>query len=265
MPVNRTRQLFLLVGMCFIAQYFAHWTTRGVDAAQPQPVDRTGKPWTREEARAHADRYNDLALMNTKFLKNDSTSDQAQTADRVSYPFSRLAFNTPNYELTGREMPGLASSPIPVAKPMAGVLVGVHEKLALKDVPAGKGWHEVVRTEPVLAIVASGPTVVSDQGNIIVSRSHPHYFFQGALSSKQGEIRWVAVRMADGTELAIVNGRVLDLSQGNLILVRQHEDGSIRIHQHLARLQPARGEELRQSIPTVLKQPELQRVLGDGN
>lgn len=263
MVTLRVRHVVVLAGLMAAVPMMLHWTAsaRGMGEAQPAQVDRTGQPWTREDARAHADRYNDPALWSMKFLKGDVASDKDNAANRASLAFPRTAFNTPDYELTGRVMHGLMSTPLPVAQPMAGVLVGVHEALELKDVPAGKQWHDVVRAEPVVAIVANGPAPISDQGTMIVSRSHPHYFFQGALASKHGEIRWVAVRMADGTSMAIVNGRVLDLGQGNLILIRQHEDGSIRIYQHAEKLQTARGADLRRSIPEMLKQEAMVRAL----
>lgn len=230
----------------------------------PQPADRTGQPWTTSEARANAEHYNDAALWNMKFLRNDVATMVDQKEELASLPFPQAAFNTPDYERTGRVMPGLSISPIVPGDGLVGTVVGVHRMLDPKDVPAGKQWHEVVVTEPLLAIVASGTEPLTFGPNQALSRSHPHYLFQGSFTSKHGQVRWTAVRMADGSELAIINGRVLELKQGNLVLVRQHPDGSIRVHQHLTRLEPARGEELRTSIPLLLKQPDLQRVIATG-
>ncbi len=240
------------------------WLAQIAWAGRPQPADRTGQPWTQEEAKAHAERFNDSTLWNAKFLSNDVAMMNAEKAEWASLAFPQPAFNTPDYKHTDRVMPGLNIGPVVAGEGMkgaVGTLAGVHRMLLPKDVPAGKQWHEVVVTEPLLAIVASGTVPLKAESSHAISRSHPHYLFQGSFSSASGQIRWVAVRMADGTELAIVNGRVLDLKQGNLVLVRQHADGSIRIHQHTTRLEAARGEELRASIPEVLKQPDLQEVL----
>ncbi len=228
---------------------------------QAEPDDRTGQPWTRDEARAHAERFNDPALWNMKFLDDDVTHMIENKDEHVSRPFPFDAFNTPDYERTGRVMPGLLISPLPLDEDLAGMVSGVHQMLDPKAVPAGKKWHDVVVTEPLLAIVASGTEALRIESTQALSRSHPHDLFQGSFTNEVGQIRWVAVRMADGTELAIVNGRVLDLEQGNLVLIRQRADGSTRIHQHRTRVAPARGEELRASVPRLLRQPDLQRIL----
>lgn len=228
---------------------------------QPQPADRTGQPWTQDEAKAHAERFNDASLWNMKFLSDDVAAMNDQKDARASVAFPQLAFNTPDYEHTGRVMPGLTIGPLGSGEKVVGTLAGVFRMLYPKDVPAGKQWHDVVVTEPLLAIVASGSEPLTSESSHAVSRSHPHYLFQGSFVSKSGQIRWTAVRMADGTELAIINGRVLDLKQGNLVLVRQHNDGSIRVHQHLTRLEPARGQELQTSIPLLLNQPDLRRLV----
>jgi len=60
--------------------------------------------------------------------------------------------------------------------------------------------------------------------------------------------------MEGGSQVGLVNGRVLDLTQGNLILVRQHADGSIRIFQHRTMLEAAnyagRAEQVEQLLAT---------------
>lgn len=65
----------------------------------------------------------------------------------------------------------------------------------------------------------------------VLSRNYPHYMSTGKQKTTQGEIDWVQMDMADGTNFAIINQRYFDLNFGKTIVVIPFKDGSLRFLQ----------------------------------
>lgn len=167
-------------------------------------------------------------------------------------PFPKVAFPTPDYQLVGHDCPGLGVAPLGLPSDLQGSISWIYR-------PGDDG-----AADPMMAVIAGSSAPLENVEQWAISRSHPHYFFQGTIRSDYGELRWAALRMADRTEVGIVNGRLLDLSQGNIILVRQQPDGSIRLRQHRTRSGGGDGQELWQApVSAVLANPNNLAFLTD--
>lgn len=223
---------------------------------EPQKSFDNSKGWTSEQAAEHADRYNDAKFWNREQMALDAKYiEQPMSASMAARPFPYVAFNTPQYKFDG-----LAIGPIDLPKPLAGV--GTTVNLPLEgEIPEGKTYFDVVTADPIMHVVAKSAIEFEGTDSMGSSRSCPHVFFQGFFSNKHGSIDWIAIRMADGKEVGVINGRVLDLSQGNLIFVRQLEDGSVRIFQHRTRLRPGRLNEIATTIRTKLSEKSIRQFL----
>ena len=207
------------------------------------------KGWTSEQASEHADRYNNDEFWNHEQMALDAESiKKPLRASTAAMPFPYVSFNSPEYKFDG-----LTIGPIRLPNPLAGV--GASVNLPLEgEIPKGATFFDVVETEPVMYVVAKGAIEFAKADSWGISRSYPHLLFQGFFFNEQGSIDWVAIRMADGKDVGVINGRILDLSQGNLIFVRQLEDGSVRIFQHRTRLEPGKLNEIATTIGAKLSE-----------
>ena len=212
--------------------------------------------WTREQADEHADRYNNVEFWNHAQMAMDAENiKQPLSASTAAMPFPYVAFNAPEYKFDG-----LTIGPFDLPKPLAGVGASVNAPLE-GEVPEGKTLFDVVKTEPVMHVVAKSAIGFEEADSWGISRSYPHVLFQGFFANEQGSIDWIAIRMADGKDIGVINGRVLDLSQGNLIFVRQLEDGSVRIFQHRTRLLAGTLNEIATMIGTRLSEIPVNEFL----
>ncbi len=212
------------------------------------------KGWTSEQAGEHADRYNNAEFWNHDQMALD-VEKKPLRASIAAMPFPYAAFNTPEYKFDG-----LTVGPVDLPKPLAGAGGSVNFPFE-GEIPKGKTIFDVRKTEPVMHVVATGAIEFEKADSWGISRSYPHVLFQGYFSNKHGSIDWMAIRMADGKEVGVINGRVLDLSQGNLIFVRQLEDGSVRILQHRTRLGPGTLNEIATTIGRNLSEESAREFL----
>ncbi len=218
--------------------------------------------WTPEQASHHADLYNDPEEWNLEVLEIDlEVMGTPLDPELEPLPFPYLAFPVPEYDLCGRTMHGLGVAPVPTSEPVTIQACSANQPLDEDAIPEGKTWWDVIITEPIMHVIARGPEPFETAGPWAVSRSHPHYFFQGTMHNVYGEVDWVGIRMGDGKEIGIVNGRILDLEQGNVIFVLQKEDGSIRIRQHRERSQPGRFAEVHGPVQRLLEEEEVREFL----
>ncbi|WP_142784055.1 hypothetical protein [Changchengzhania lutea] len=67
--------------------------------------------------------------------------------------------------------------------------------------------------------------------NSVVSRNYPHYLSTGKQKTNQGNIDWVQMTLADGSNFAIINQRYFDLEFGKTIIIMPLKDGSLRFYQ----------------------------------
>ena len=265
------RPLFLCAGLHFAGSLCAGLLLAGllcagcIAAAAAETTFTQSTDWTREAAVAHARRHNAPELWQLERFGDDRASLAESSAEsRDSLPFPAVAFPTPDYDLGGRECPGLTVGPVPVRGRLRASIAAVNLPLDLEALPEGKEWYEVLQCDPTMVIVARDPAASNDDAPLdnvdqwAISRSHPHYFFQGTCKGAAGEIDWAAIRMADGRRIGIVNGRVLDLDVGRVVLVRQLEDGALRIHQLTAELGPAHTSQHSARLGELLASEEAQ-------
>ncbi len=65
----------------------------------------------------------------------------------------------------------------------------------------------------------------------ILSRNHPDYIFSGKIDNKFMKHEFVAFRTFENISFAIVNMKLFDLVNGNLILITPHEKGYFTFNQ----------------------------------
>ena len=201
-----------------------------------------------EQSLAHAQRFNDPDKWCREWMANDDQLLQRDIDASNRLPFSYAVFNYPCYE-----HPGMMVGPINLPAP----LVGAEAALAQQE-PGADGQPIY---DPVMMLVATGPQKLQHVDQAAISRSCPHFLFQGAMRSEAGRIDWVAMRLANGNEIGIINGRVLDLSVGNLVAVKQQSNGRIVIHQHLERLESGASDDLSSAVGRAIGQ-HLRTFLG---
>ncbi len=230
----------------------------------PDPNAHGQEPdsWTASDASAHADHYNDPKLWDTERLASDAKGMQADLADGSLFPFPYDAFPAPDYGLTGRVCHGVSHGPLALPDPLKGSSSGVNLPFDSSSLSEGQElWAEII-SDTLMSVVVSSSSPISDSGSLATSRSHPHYFYQGFFVSEHGRVDWSSIYMEGGGRVGVVNGRLLDLRQGNLILVRQHADGSIRIFQHRTLGQPADYAGRAEQVSQLLATSEAREFLG---
>ncbi len=213
--------------------------------------------WTREDASTHADRYNDASLWRSDWLLGDAARHQRERAQNEWMPFSTVVFPAPDYALSGRAVPGLGVAPLALPEPLIGTLAFVNDESG-QDGEGITADYAAIPIRPVLVVVARGDEPLEHLDQQAVTRGHPHYFFQSAFINDDGEVDCVALQLADGRRIGIVNGRILDLDLGNLVLVRQFENGSVHIHQHRDVIDVASRAEIAGEIGRRLSSPAIQ-------
>lgn len=209
--------------------------------------------WTRADAAAHADRFNDPDAWRRDLLGGDLSAQRERSATAEWLPFSWTVFPAPDPASTGRVPAALGIGPLDLPDP----LVGLHAYVTLDADDAEVDYAELT-LRPVLALVARGELPLQVVDTQAVARNHPHALFQATLASDDGEVDVVALELADGTAVAIVNGRVLDLRVGNVVVVRQRDDGSVEVFQHRDVVEPAARADVAAEIGRRLGDPAAQ-------
>ena len=97
-------------------------------------------------------------------------------------------------------------------------------------------YREVINPDDLYEIRFNLLWVVEDLGygngaKTVVSRNYPHYLSTGKQKTRLGNIDWVQMTMADGSNFAIINQRYFDLEFGKTIIITPLKDGSLRFHQ----------------------------------
>lgn len=97
-------------------------------------------------------------------------------------------------------------------------------------------YREVADPNDLYAIKFNLLWVVEDLGyengaKTVVSRNYPHYLSTGKQKTRIGNIDWVQMTLADGSNFAIINQRYFDLEFGKTIIITPLKDGSLRFHQ----------------------------------
>ena len=208
--------------------------------------------WTPKLLASHYANYNNSNQWSQKLLEGDAKQLKRPLPDALKgMPFPWVGFPVPAYLYKNPVYGGLSVGPVQVkgAKAASGFLASVNRRIDPQDIPEGKTWKDVkIITEPLMTVVAKGDSPFSLEDQWGISRSLPNFFFQGFMENKHGQIDWVAMKLSDGTKIGIINGRILDLDQGNLILVRQHESGMISIFQSQEPIEPGSSAEIKKAV-----------------
>ncbi|XZE53623.1 hypothetical protein SH139x_005385 [Planctomycetaceae bacterium SH139] len=221
--------------------------------------------WTDEQLSEHANNYNDPNFWSKALLEMDVKNSSPPADIFQGLPFSKVAFPVPYYLYNDELYGGLQLGGIPLSPPFRAIGASINQPLAMEDIPVGKTYAEVVKTEPIFYIAAGGDATLKEVNSGAISRSKPHFFFQGSFVSNNGSIDWLAFRMQDGTEIAVVNGRVLRLEFGNAIFVYQEEDGLVQIFQHPKRLQIDQRENVASAFTEKVNEPNIVAFLKSGS
>lgn len=96
----------------------------------------------------------------------------------------------------------------------------------LKDKP-----NEVFFTVVVSTDIEIDTIDYSHARGIMSSRNNPHYIGEGWIKTKNDSVDYVAFITADRNSYAIVNMRLFDLKNGNIILINPKKDGTYRSYQ----------------------------------
>ena len=146
--------------------------------------------------------------------------------------------------------PAISSFPSPVAKYgskigdtgvgtfLGGLELEIEGKL-LRGVVVGyqrDKYRKVIDPNDLYGIKFNLLWVVEDLSyengsNTVVSRNYPHYLSTGKQKTKLGNIDWIQMTLADGSNFAIINQRYFDLEFGKTIIIIPIKDGSLRFYQ----------------------------------
>lgn len=107
----------------------------------------------------------------------------------------------------------------------------------------------------------------AEKGNMsynIVSRNYPDKIGSGILKTKNNSIEYIAFLTGDRKQFAIVNMRLFDLDQGQLILIAPQKDGSLRSMQ--LQIPLTEFENINPHIRSVIQQENIKKFfLDSGN
>lgn len=221
--------------------------------------------WTKLQSEQHRDRYNNPSTWDRDRLKMDLENDKLSENRHAMFPFPKITFPTPDYADSGVPFSGVLIGPLELNDGMVGALAGVSDAYE-GEIAEGKTYFDYLDVTPVMALVVdSDGDGLKSEGLEAVSRSHPHYLYQGTMSSTLGQLDWVALRLGDGREVGIVNGRIFDLGVGNVILARQKEDGSVIFFQQPKRVLKSGFNELNDLVSTVAFDSAGKSFFGDGS
>lgn len=254
----------LATGTC--ANFFNEeikWTDHSQANLKSSPLAGS-KTWTAEQLSDHADNSNSSRFWNRELLLVDASSlkrplphsKAAMPFPWVAFPVPWSAFPVPYYLNSDVQYGGLRVGPVTLPDDLSGVMASVNRHVDPTTIPAEKNLTDVLVTEPLMIVIVNGKSPVTSGDLWAISRSLPHFFFQGFYETADGQIDWVAIRMQDGTELGIINGRVIDLSQGNLVLVNQDESGMVAIYQCPHRVEPGTIKRINGKLSTLFGDDE---------
>ncbi|WNJ20307.1 hypothetical protein [Pontibacter sp. G13] len=180
--------------------------------------------WNPQIARAQADRYEDSTQWNQAQFQQELPL--AEFLRAYDLPLQLSPFPTPEYDSPGN---GNAELSLTISgKKLTG------QTITLAKGTGTESLFETIEGDEAhyFTILAISDESDAEQPVVASSRNHPNYLAQGSLNpTSKGRVDWVAVQMADGHSIAVVNGRIFDLSAGRIVLVAQKQDGSIRFRQ----------------------------------
>lgn len=173
---------------------------------------------------------NDSTLWNSTFLKNDIfqyKENNLNPSSITGYPIETLAFPVVDY---GAGAAGVIeyTAEFPCMWSGVGLFVGKHtyNPDEFRDQDNHIAFFNLIVLTDTLDV--EGYALADHE---ITSRNHPDYLGQGRILTKQHQIDYVAFHRADNTTIAIIGGRLFDLSIGQTIIVIPQQNGSVRMHQ----------------------------------
>ena len=226
--------------------------------------------WAQESVTSHPDRLRQQteALQHAMDYNNPATWDSSQLSMEVDYvehllavdlPFSLTPFPTPHYESPGNGNKSISTT-------AAGrSIIGEHIMFAPGEHTTHLGVTHSSEQIVYFTILTLADGTEADSPTLVSSRNHPNYLGQGSFNpTTTARVDWAVVQMANGSALAVVNGRVFDLNAGRMVLVVPKQDGSVRFYQFMA---PAMSEsEASQYVKTIMNdQRAIDLISAPGN
>lgn len=194
-------------------------------------------------------------IQSNKMPKNAKTNSIWSYSDRLSYYENYQDSSSWDLELLKEELedykdstwptkPAISDYPSPVPKYDWGYCALYNLKLEIAGkflkgacVTNAKDKYRMISDSTDKFIVKFNILCLTDfmdskeSAKSAISRNYPHYMSTGKQKTKQGDIDWVQMDMADGRNFAIINQRYFDLEFGRTIVVIPQKDGSLRFLQ----------------------------------
>jgi len=147
-------------------------------------------------------------------------------------PISNGVFPVPNYDLYPGTFDGVIAANFDIYLPSGqriACVVNGNSKTSLNESMLGGNDEDFYF---ILAVVTDCPqdTITFDDVNVNgISRNHPDVISEGYVrTSESSKVDFVAFRAANNDAYAIVNMRLFNLNDGNVIFIVPQEDGSLR-------------------------------------
>lgn len=151
-------------------------------------------------------------------------------------PLTGGAFPVPEYDRLGAgSFRGLYS----IGDRYTGQMVNgkrvVYENYGATASPVNRAWTGDSIDRVFFTIITVTDTVDTEEYSTsfsyVGSRNHPDVVAEGFIASKHNRLDYVAFKTAEGGGYAIVNMRLFNLSDGDVIVVAPQKDGSLRSRQ----------------------------------
>lgn len=213
------KTFFLIIFCAFVLQ---------LNAQQNQCQSDTIRQWSGEwQKQFLSDRENPEKWDSEHFIE-----DLQNLPTYKHSPLRMGVFPTPNYDLYPGTFDGIVAANFDIHLPSGqriACMISGNSKTSLNESSIGDNDVDFYF---VLAVVTDVPqdTINYDDVNIDgVSRNHPDVISQGYVRTSQTDkIDFVAFKAANNDAYAVVNMRLFNLNDGNVVVIVPQKDGSLR-------------------------------------
>ncbi len=214
------KQIFLLISLCAF-----------IFSGNAQSIPNAGdsiKLWTPQwQKQFLQDRENPA-----KWDVEHFSEDLVEMPQQKQSPITPSVFPVPRYDLYPGTFDGVIAANfdlfLPSGQRIACVVNG-NSKTSLNESFLGDIDEDFFF---ILAVVTDcpGDTITFDDVNVHgISRNHPDVISEGYVrTSESSKVDFVAFRAANNDAYAVVNMRLFNLNDGNVVLIVPQEDGSLR-------------------------------------
>lgn len=214
------KQLFLILSLCaFVLQVNAQSNLSQCDSI---------KQWTPQWQKQYLNDRENPTKWDSFHYKEDLEGFPKQKQE----PIVPGVFPVPNYDLYPGTFDGIVAANFDVYLPSGqriACVVNGNSKTTLNESMLGDNDVDFYF---ILAVVTDCPpdTVTYDDVNVGgFSRNHPDVITEGYVrTSGSSKVDFVAFRAANNDAYAVVNMRLFNLNDGNIVIIVPQEDGSLR-------------------------------------